>query len=115
MDGVAGGGDRGGGALKQLDPLHGEIKSMRAHPDYLGTGAGAALLDHIIATARSRGYRRLSLETGRGAACEAALTLYRRRGFVSGPAFADYVPNAFSQFLHLDLAAAGDDGPVGRE
>jgi len=100
------------GALKQLDPAQGEIKSMRAHPDYLGTGAGAALLDHLIATARARGYRRLSLETGRGPAFEPALMLYRRRGFVSGPAFADYVPNAFSQFLHLELGSDGGSGPT---
>lgn len=76
---------------------------MRTHPDFLRQGAAAALLDHVIETARARGVGRLSLETGRGPAFEPALALYRRRGFADGGPFSDYVPNAFSQFLHLDL------------
>ena len=57
----------------------------------------------MIAEARRRGYRRLSLETGRGQAFEPALTLYRRRGFVEGGPFADYQGGDFSQFFHLAL------------
>lgn len=91
------------GALKQHDAASGEIKSMRAHPDFLGTGAGRAILRHILAEARTRGLARLSLETGRGAAFEPALALYRAHGFVEGEAFADYRPNQFSQFYHLSL------------
>jgi putative acetyltransferase len=93
----------GCGALKALDAGHGEIKSMRTAPEHLRKGVAAALLDHIIDAASARDYQRLSLETGSGAAFEPALTLYRRRGFVQGEAFADYVPNPFSQFFHLDL------------
>ena len=92
----------GCGALKQLDDS-GEIKSMRTHPERLRRGAGAAILDHLIAEARARGYRRLSLETGSGPAYEAALALYRRRGFVAGEAFGGYTGTAFNQFFHLDL------------
>lgn len=91
------------GALRQLDARHGEIKSMRTHPEYLRMGAAAELLDHIIAVARQRGIERLSLETGSGPAFEPALALYRRQGFQPGQAFADYVPSAFNQFLHLRL------------
>ncbi|WP_129790701.1 GNAT family N-acetyltransferase [Sphingosinicella sp. CPCC 101087] len=91
------------GALKALGDGTGEIKSMRTHPDFLRKGVASALLDHIIETARSRGYRRLSLETGRGFAFEAALTLYRRRGFSKGEAFAGYVPTEFNQFFHMAL------------
>lgn len=91
------------GALKMLFGHEAEIKSMRTHPDFLGQGAGAAILDHIIATARARGVTRLSLETGRGEAFEAAIRLYQRRGFVEGGAFASYQPNAFSRFFHLAL------------
>ena len=54
----------GCGALKQLDPLHGEIKSMHTAAQYKGSGVGAAMLAHIVAEARSRHYQRLSLETG---------------------------------------------------
>lgn len=90
-------------ALKQPGDATGEIKSMRTHPDYLRTGVAAALLDHIIAEARACKLRRLSLETGRGAAFEPALALYRKRGFANGDAFGGYAPSAFNRFLHLDL------------
>lgn len=97
------------GALKMLADGNAEVKSMRTHPDFVRKGAAAALLETITAAARRRGARRLSLETGRGDAFEPALALYRTRGFVSGDAFGTYEESAFSQFLHLDLAAA--DGP----
>lgn len=91
------------GALKALGDGAGEIKSMRTHPDHLRRGVAAQLLEHIVAEARRRGWRRLSLETGRGPAFEPALALYRQRGFADGAAFSDYKPSAFSQFLHLSL------------
>lgn len=91
------------GALKELDDGTGEIKSMRTHPDFLRQGVAAALLEHIIGAARTRGMSRLSLETGSGTAFEPALALYRNRGFVDGEAFAQYRRSEFNQFLHLAL------------
>lgn len=91
------------GALRQHDGRLGEVKSMRTHPDFLGRGVGAALLDRIICEARARSLVQLSLETGKSAAFTAALALYGKRGFVEGPAFADYAANDFSLFLHLRL------------
>ena len=76
---------------------------MRTADAHLRTGVGAAILEHIIGEATKRGYARLSLETGSGAAFEPALTLYRKRGFVNGAAFSDYETSAFNQFLHLEL------------
>jgi putative acetyltransferase len=98
-------GDRiaGIGALKDLGDRAGELKSMRTHPEFLRRGVAAALLEHIIGTARVRGMKRLSLETGSGSYFEPALSLYRRRGFVDGGEFADYKRTAFNQFLHLTL------------
>lgn len=93
----------GFGALKQLGPRAGEIKSMRTADNHLRRGVAATILGHIIAEARRRGYTRLSLETGSGAPFEPALALYRRHGFRDGPAFADYEKSPFNQFLHLDL------------
>ena len=93
----------GVGALKDLGGGAAELKSMRTHPAHLRRGVAAALLDHILAEARSRGLERLGLETGSGPAFEPALALYRSRGFVDGEAFSGYAPNAFSQFLHLSL------------
>jgi len=91
------------GALKMLSGEAGEIKSMRTHPDFIGRGAGAAILRTIIAAARSRGLRRLSLETGSGKAFEAALALYGKYGFRKGEAYSTHVQTAFNHFLHLDL------------
>jgi Acetyltransferases len=91
------------GAMKRLDSMRGEIKSMRTHPDFLRQGIAAALLEAIIEQARADGLAVLSLETGSGPAFEPALALYRNRGFVNGPAFADYVLTDFNQCLHLAL------------
>ena len=91
------------GALKMLVDGNGEVKSMRTHPDFTRKGAAAAILDRVISTARNRGARRVSLETGSGEAFEPAVALYRRRGFVNGPSFGDYESSDFNQFLYLDL------------
>jgi putative acetyltransferase len=93
----------GFGALKELNVLSGEIKSMRTADEHLRRGVAAAILEHIIAEARRRGYSRLSLETGSGPAFEPALTLYRKYGFVDGGAFGEYQQSSFNQFLHLNL------------
>jgi putative acetyltransferase len=97
----------GFGALKELGPRAGEIKSMRTADAHLRRGVAAAILDHLIAEARRRGYARLSLETGSGPAFEPALELYRKYGFVEGGAFSDYEKSPFNQFLHLDLISTG--------
>jgi putative acetyltransferase len=91
------------GALKELGDRAGEIKSMRTHPAFLRSGVATALLEHIVSVARARGMKRLSLETGSGRVFEPALSLYRRRGFVDGEAFAQYQRSEFNQFLHLTL------------
>jgi putative acetyltransferase len=93
----------GCGALRQLDETSGEIKSMRTTHSHLRQGVGARMLEHLLTLARSRGYRRVSLETGSGAAFEPALSLYRRYGFVNGGPFGDYVATDFNPLLHLDL------------
>lgn len=100
------------GALKMLPDDTAEIKSMRTHPLFLRQGAGAAILERIIAEARRRGVRRLSLETGSGPAFEPALALYRRYGFTSGSAFSGYEKSEFNQFLHRDLTAPQASGSV---
>jgi putative acetyltransferase len=93
----------GFGALKELEPRAGEIKSMRTADAHLRKGVAAAILDHIITEASQRGYSRLSLETGSGPAFEPALKLYRKYGFADGEPFGGYGKSPFNQFLHLDL------------
>ena len=86
----------GCGALKQIDAHHGELKSMRAHPDYRGNGVGRAILDHLLAAARARGYTRVSLETGRPAPFLPARRLYEANGFTECPPFGNYAADDFS-------------------
>jgi putative acetyltransferase len=87
------------GALKELSPDHGEVKSMRTAPEALGRGVGGAILDQLVAEARWRGYRRLSLETGSTAPFAAALRLYQREGFVACGPFAGYQDTPFTRFF----------------
>ncbi|CAN5434369.1 GNAT family N-acetyltransferase [soil metagenome] len=96
----------GCGALMEMSPRHGEVKSMRTPQTLRRTGAGRALLTHIIDTARARGYERLSLETGSVAAFTPAHRLYESAGFTRCGPFGDYVEDVNSVFMTLALAAA---------
>ena len=80
------------GALKQLDPGHGELKSMHTAAAARGQGIGRAMVDHLVGVARERRYRRVSLETG------------------AMPAFAP----ARSLYARADSSPAGRSGPTGR-
>jgi len=90
-------------ALKHLDEKHGEVKSMRTPEALRRTGAGRALLMHIIDVARSRGYERLSLETGSVAAFVPAHRLYESVGFVPTGPFGNYLEDVNSVFMTLAL------------
>jgi putative acetyltransferase len=93
----------GCGALKELDRASGEIKSMRTRAGYLRRGVGQFVLDEILRAARSRNYRRLFLETGTGAAFEAAHALYMKNGFQWCGAFAGYTATDFNVFMAREL------------
>lgn len=93
----------GCGALKELDPKHGEIKSMRTAPEFRNRGVASLMLNHIIAEARTRNYTRLSLETGSMAFFEPARRMYQRNGFtVCGP-FSGYKEDPNSVFMTMQL------------
>lgn len=92
------------GAIKHLDAAHGELKSMRAAPEWRGKGVGEAMLVHLLGVARDRGYTRVSLETGRTDAFAPAVALYKKHGFRECAGFGDYVVDDFSQCLTLHLA-----------
>lgn len=93
----------GCGAIKELDPRHGEIKSMRTATAHLRKGVAAALMRHILEEARRRSYHRLSLETGSMAAFAPAHRLYAGFGFRECAPFADYVEDPYSTFMTLEL------------
>jgi putative acetyltransferase len=94
----------GMGALKQLSEDHGEVKSMHTAQGVRRKGVGSAILGHIISVARSRGFSRLSLETGAEAYFQSAIALYQKHGFVECPPFADYAADPNSVFMTLDLS-----------
>jgi putative acetyltransferase len=87
------------GALRRLDDEHAEIKSMHTAEAARGRGLGRAMLEHLLALARDRGYRRVSLETGAMDAFAPARSLYASAGFeVAGP-FGDYPDSPNSVYM----------------
>ncbi len=93
----------GCGALKELSPVHGEIKSMHTASAYRGKGVAAYLLTHILNEAKARSYQRVSLETGSMAAFAPARALYTRFGFGPCAPFAQYREDPYSVCMTLDL------------
>jgi putative acetyltransferase len=91
------------GALKHLDDEHAEVKSMHTVQDARGQGIGRRMVEHLIAVARERGYRRLSLETGSMAAFEPARVLYASAGFVPCEPFGSYRVSPNSTYMTLRL------------
>lgn len=89
----------GCGAIQELDPSHGEIKSMRTSPSHKRQGVASTLLRHIIAEAKARGYSRLSLETGSFDFFAPARRLYEKHGFDYCGPFAHYREDPNSVFM----------------
>lgn len=93
----------GCGALKELDNIHGEIKSMRTSSSHLRKGVAKQLLQHIIEEAKRRGFRRLSLETGSMDSFEPARSLYASFDFQYCKPFSDYFEDPNSVFMTREL------------
>lgn len=91
------------GALRRLDAVHVEIKSMHTNAEARGRGVGRAMLLHLLAVARDWGCERVSLETGTMAAFAPARALYTSVGFSPCPPFADYRPSPSSVCMTLAL------------
>jgi len=88
------------GALKELSPSHGEIKSMRTAAEFQRCGVATGLLNHIMAEARDRKYTRVS---------NPAYLLYTRFGFESCAPFADYKEDPYSLFMTCRLCDRNND------
>ena len=97
----------GCGALKELDPEHGEIKSMRTAAGHVRKGVASKILEHILLEAQGRLYRRLSLETGSMEAFQPARALYESYGFVYCGPFADYADGPYSVFMTRRISFSG--------
>lgn len=93
----------GCGALKEIDPYHAEIKSMRTVASQQRKGIASHLLQFILNQAKKRNYRRVSLETGSYDAFIPARNLYRKFGFSYCDAFGDYIQNNNSVYMTMTL------------
>jgi len=93
----------GMGGLKELSPTEGEVKAMHTAATHRGKGLGEAMLLHLIAEARRRRYRRLSLETGSQDGYAPSRALYAKHGFVVCGPFAQYRADPNSVFMTLAL------------
>lgn len=93
----------GCGAIKELDPQHAEVKSMRTLFSYKRRGVASILLEQIIDEAKKRRYRRLSLETGSMPFFEPARRLYSKFGFKYCAPFSDYKEDPNSVFMTREL------------
>ena len=76
---------------------------MRIASGHRGKGVGSRILEHIIAVARGREYRRLLLETGAMPEFEPARALYRRHGFEPRGPFGNYREDPNSVFMEKRL------------
>ena len=80
----------GCGALKFLDKLHGEFKSIRIHDNFRRKGNGISVINHLINEAKKLNINKLNIETGAGDFFKPARKLFKQCGFeVCGP-FAHY-------------------------
>jgi putative acetyltransferase len=91
------------GAIKQLDPIHVELKSIHTAQEARGKGVGRAIVEHLIGLARERGAGRVSLETGSMDEFAPSRSLYSRVGFVECGPFAEYVPSRNSTYMTMEL------------
>lgn len=93
----------GVGALRQLDDLHAEIKSMHTEAGARGRGVGRVMLDHLVEVARTRRCRRVSLETGSTAPFAPARALYASSGFEPCAPFGEYEPSPNRVCMTIEL------------
>lgn len=93
----------GCGAIKALDSLHCEIKSMRVSATCRGQGVASFILNHLLTMAKQRGFRTVSLETGTMPFFDPAHKLYTKFGFVPCPPFGHYKADPNSLFMSRTL------------
>lgn len=99
----------GMGALKPISGGAMELKSMHTLAEMRGTGAGRAMLEHLLGVARQEGARAIYLETGSTDDFLPARRLYAAYGFVEVAPFEEYEPDPWSTFMALELEAGAGE------
>ena len=93
----------GCGALKFLDKIHGEFKSIRVVDKFRKKGVGEKMINHLIEEAKKLGIKKLSIETGSGKFFEPARKLFAKLDFQPCSPFAHYKEDPNSCFYTKNL------------
>ena len=93
----------GCGALKFLDKIHGEFKSIRVVDKFRKKGVGEKMINHLIEEAKKLGIIKLSIETGSGKFFEPARKLFAKLDFQPCSPFARYKKDPNSCFYTKNL------------
>ena len=91
----------GCGALKFLNKVHGEFKSIRVEDSFRKKGVGIKIIQHLIQEAKKLDIKKLSLETGSGDFFQPARMLFEQCGFVLCEPFAHYKKDNNSCYMRL--------------
>ena len=94
----------GCGALKFLDKIHGEFKSIRVVDKFRKKGVGEKMINHLIEEAKKLGIKKLSIETGSGKFFEPARKLFAKFNFQPCSPFAHYEEDLNSCFFTKNLS-----------
>jgi len=93
----------GCGALKLLNDIHGEFKSIRVADKFRKKGAGVKIINHLIGEAKKIGIKEVSVETGAGSFFKPARKLFLDAGFKSCEPFSHYKKDANSCYYNKKI------------
>jgi len=91
----------GVGALKFLNKVHGEFKSIRVNDKFRNKGYGLKVINHLIYEARKLNIEQLSLETGAGSFFQNARKLFTKCGFKTCEPFSHYEKDVNSIYMSI--------------
>ena len=93
----------GCGALKSLNSIHGEFKSIRVADDFRNNGFGKIIIDHLIKESKILGIKKISVETGAGTFFKSARNLFEKCGFKKCQPFGHYTNDPNSCYYDKDI------------
>tara|TARA_B100001094_G_C17800970_1_gene609130 strand:- start:99 stop:563 length:465 start_codon:yes stop_codon:yes gene_type:complete len=91
----------GVGAIKFIDKVHGEFKSIRVNDRFRNKGFGLKIINHLINKAKKLGIKKLSLETGAGEFFYNARKLFTICGFKTCEPFSHYKKDINSVYMSM--------------
>ncbi len=93
----------GCGALKFLEPKHGELKSIRVADSFREKGYGKKIIKVLIEKSRELDVEKISIETGSGRFFLPARKLFKNSGFKECKPFSHYVDDPNSCYMSLKI------------